>query len=340
MRVSVIIPAGIIILILAIPGYVLAASDDDMKFYAAGDPVYISGEAPGSQSTGLVAWIFGQNYWSTDSVNTRSDGSYTYEIGGGLTGSLSSGQYFVVIQHPMYNGIFDVTVQEGSTSSGQTLVVSTAGESFVISGPGKLKGSAAAYALMNLLDSQNIDDTYTVTTFFLEEPWLKADATETWVVGSVFSLEGTTNVAPGERLIYTFSPASGDFPSSKQSGESPYSTEITGQTDVEYGMPYNLWNVRIDTEGMGPGTYIFTIEAVSEGITIQKYITLYEPVSTPEITGRTTTQASPTYTKALVTYGTTTATETPQASAPVYLVIFSISAAVLTAATGRNYRRR
>lgn len=339
MRLSTIIPAGIIILIFAVPGYVLAASDDDMKFYAAGDPVYISGEAPGSQSTGLVAWIFGQNYWSTDSVNTESDGSYTYEIGGGLTGSLSPGQYFVIIQHPMYNGIFDVTVQEGSTSSGQTLVVSTTGDSFVISGPGKLRGSAAAYALMNLIDSQNIDDTYSVTTFYLEEPWLKADATEAWVVGSVVRLAGTTNVAPGERLIYTFSPVSGDYPSSKQSGDASYSTGITGQTDVEYGMPYNLWTVGIDTEGMDAGTYIFTIEAVSEGITIQKYITLYEPVSTQEITEETTVR-SPIYTDTSATEGTKTATETPQASAPVYLVIFSISAAVLTAAAGRNYRRR
>ena len=340
MRASAILPAGIIILLLAVPGFALAASGDDMKFYASGDPVYIKGEAPGSQSTGLTAWIFGQNYWSSENVNTESDGSYTYEIGSGLTRSLSSGQYFVIIQHPMYNGVFDVTVREGWPSSSQTSAVSTAGGSFVIDGQGKLQGSAAAYALMNLLDSQNIDDTYTVTTFFLEEPWLRADEIEAWQAGSIIELEGTTNIAQGEQLVYTFSPVSGDMPSSKQSGGTAYTTEMAGKSTVEYGMPYNLWSVDIDTMGMKPGTYIFTIEKVSEGDALQKYITLYEPVETPEITAEPTLQKSTGPMGTKMTVETTTAATATQSPVSPVLAVVSIFSALLIGTAGRSFRRR
>ena len=340
MKASAILRAGIIILLFTVPGFTLAASGDDMKYYASGDPIYIKGEAPGSQSTGLTAWIFGQNYWSSGSISTESDGSYTYEIDRGLTGSLTSGQYFVIIQHPMYNGVFDVTVGRSTPSPGQTSVVSTEGGSFVIDGQGKLQGSAAAYALMNLLDSQNIDDTYTVTTFFLEEPWIRADEIEAWPVGSTIELEGTTNIAPGEHLVYTFSPVSEDIPSSKQSGGTSYTTEMAGKSDVIYGMPYNIWAVDIDTGGMEPGTYMFTIEAVSEGNEIQKYITLYEPVETPEVSGEPTSQEFAGPTDTMATDETTAAAATPQASGSPVLGMVLVLSAVLIAVTGKCLRRR
>jgi len=340
MRSSAILQAGIIILLFAVPGFALAASAEDIKFYASGDPIYVSGEAPGAQSSGLAAWIFGQNYWSVESVNTETDGSYTYEIEGGLTGSLTPGQYFVIIQHPMYNGVFDVNSQAGVPSAAQTSAVSTAGGSFIIDGQGRLQGSAAAYALMNLLDSPNIDDTYTTTTFYIEEPWLRAGQTEAWPAGSVIRLGGTTNIAPGERLIYTLYPASGNIPSPKKSEDAAYTTDMAGQTEVMYGMPYNLWTIDIDTGGMDPGTYIFTIEAVSEGKTVQKYITLYEPVETPG-TGVETAPAETAVTGGETTAGETiTPAETPQAPLSPVLVIVSLSAAAGIAAASGTFRRR
>lgn len=341
MKASAILTAEIIILIFVVPGVTNAASGSDMKFYAAGDPVYISGSAPGAESAGLAAWILGPNYWSSEYFNTESGGSYTYEIDGGLTGSLSSGQYFVVIQHPMYNGVFDVTPETGTPSSGQTSVVSTDGGSFIIDGKGRLQGSAAAYALMNLLDSQNIDDVYTVTTFCIEEPWIRADDFEAWPAGSVITLEGTTNIATGERLIYTFSPASGDIPSPKQSGGTTYTTEMAGQASVECGMPYNTWTVDLDTEEMDPGTYIFKIKAVSEGSAVQKYITLYEPVSTPKspeetVVPKTTGSAETTAAAETVVF----AEETPQASASPFPVTAALFVAGVIAAAGKIYLRR
>lgn len=321
--------AVIIILLITIPGFAHAASSGDIKFYASGDPIYITGKAPGAQPTGLAAWIFGQNYWSTESVDTDTDGSYTYEIEGGLTSSLAPGQYFVIIQHPMYNGLFDVISLAGAPSSGKTSVISTTGDRFILEGQGKLQGSSAAYALMNLLDSQDIDDTYTTTTFYIEEPWLKTHQTEGWPAGSVIRLGGTTNIAPGERLVYTFYQVSEDIPSSKLSEDAAYTTEMAGQTDVRFGMPHNLWDIEIDTRGMDPGTYIFTIEAINEGKGVQKYITLYEPAETYETEVEVAHAELVINSDRVASDGITTPTQTLQAPLSFCLAIISLLVAVL-----------
>ncbi|NTU61589.1 MAG: class I SAM-dependent methyltransferase, partial [Caldiserica bacterium] len=39
------------------------------------------------------------------------DGTFEYELDGPMTSSMSTGQYFVVVQHPMNNDEFDIIVQ-------------------------------------------------------------------------------------------------------------------------------------------------------------------------------------------------------------------------------------
>ncbi len=71
----------------------------------------------------------------------------------------------MVVQHPMYNGQFDVAeVVEG----GITRVYDTSGNFFIADGPGRLQGSDAANALVNLINGANIDDTYTKLSFAVE----------------------------------------------------------------------------------------------------------------------------------------------------------------------------
>ncbi len=341
MNAKSILPAGIIILAIAMLAVAAGASAGDIRFYAKGDPVYVSGNAPGAETSGLSAWIFGTNYWTFEYFDTEAGGSYIYEVDGGLTGTLNPGTYIIVIQHPMYNGEFDVTPQAGFPSAGQTSAVSTAGESFIIDGKGKLQGSAAAYALMNLLDSQNIDDTYTYTTISLEEPWIRGDDPGGNPAGSVINIYGTTNIAPGEKLVYTLEPASGDIPSPKDSRTTAYTTEMAGQTTVEYGMPYNTWSVDIDTAGMDPGTYIFTIEIVPGGSIVQKFITLYEtPAPTPVSTRSPEMTVKPGESPNIQTGSPPSETPATETAASPLTVFFAMSAAAAACIPGKYLRHK
>ena len=81
---------------------------------ANGDPVYIRGIATGHPQNGLQVWIIGYNYLKIDTVQVNDDNTYSYELKSSDTPGLASGQYYVVVQHPMMNGQFDIIYAPGS----------------------------------------------------------------------------------------------------------------------------------------------------------------------------------------------------------------------------------
>ncbi|MDD1690604.1 MAG: DUF3821 domain-containing protein, partial [Methanoregula sp.] len=141
---------------------------------AKGDRIYISGTAQGDP--GIVqVWIMGKNYAVLKSASVNSDASFKYEVKQEDTKTLSSGQYFVVVQHPMQNGEFDVALHtlDDSTNPGyvynKQLINSGATGStttiFKLLGSNSLQGSDAAEALAQGINDANVDDTYTKLQF-------------------------------------------------------------------------------------------------------------------------------------------------------------------------------
>ncbi|HJK77065.1 MAG TPA: PKD domain-containing protein, partial [Methanocorpusculum sp.] len=108
---------------------------------AKGDKIYITGTAEGNPSS-LYLYMFGPNYYEKYTVSVESDGSYEKKIE--IPSTLASNQYFVVVQHPMYNGQFDAFEEKGVF---QIRAATTGGSqqgSFVVTGANKLQGSQAA----------------------------------------------------------------------------------------------------------------------------------------------------------------------------------------------------
>ncbi|MCK9632177.1 MAG: DUF3821 domain-containing protein, partial [Methanoregula sp.] len=152
---------------------------------AKGDRIYISGTAQGDPSS-VQIWIMGKNYAVLKSASVNSDASFKYEVKQEDTKTLSSGQYFVVVQHPMQNGEFDVALHALDTTpnpgyvynkqlinSGDTTSTTTI---FKLLGQNSLQGSDAAEALAQGINDANVDDTYTKLQFLIEEPQINVDA--------------------------------------------------------------------------------------------------------------------------------------------------------------------
>ena len=70
---------------------------------AKGDKIKITGTAEATDN--LRYYVFGTNKFVTDTISVADDATYTAEI---ETRGLAAGQYFVVIQHPMYDGNFNI----------------------------------------------------------------------------------------------------------------------------------------------------------------------------------------------------------------------------------------
>ena len=226
---------------------------------AVGDDLTIAGTAEGDPDDVWV-WVFGKNYFRKYEPSVEDDGTFEEDI---KTDDLASGQYFVVIQHEMYNGRFDV---EDDECDDATCAIDLITEEiiFVLDGKGSLQGSDAAQALTEALDSPYIDDTYTKLDFLVEEPWITIDSVGDKYVGDVFTLTGETNLAEGDELLVEVVSAS--FKPTEKTASGEFSG-VSGTTEVVAGEDYNAWSFEVDASAFKPDEYIVRVESIDSGYT-------------------------------------------------------------------------
>ena len=284
---------------------------------AKGDKIYVRGTAEGDPST-LKLFIFGPNFFQDYSITVEDDGSYEKKIE--IPSTMSSNQYFVVVQHPMYNNVFDAYLwdTDGGTQpfdreSTHQWAFSTDGtttggdqQSFIVWGStNKLQGSQAADALTKMIDSANIDDIYTKLTFTVAEPWIKITNPGDKATGSKFTITGTTNLAIDDQILVEVMSSSfsavDKTSTATTSGVSQATKVVAGEgTD-------NTWSVEVDTTNWKLDEYTIKVNGIEVDVTTTTNFNLVEKVVTTVPTTSATT-AVPT---GATSVPTTTPTKTP-----------------------------
>ncbi len=217
---------------------------------ARGDALTISGTATGNPSN-ICIWIFGKNYSRLQQpVTLWPDGGFEYRIAPRDTADLPSGQFFVVVQHPM-NNVFDVW------ASGTMLM----GNGITPVDLARLQASEAANALITALDAPDIDDIYAKLTVVVEEPQIFIDPIVNQTAGSAFAISGTTNLAAGDTLNVEVTSAA------FQPGTTPDLTSVAGTTVVQKGEDLNTWSFEVDATGFEPDRYIVRAESIETATT-------------------------------------------------------------------------
>jgi len=249
---------------------------------AQGDSVWIRGVAEGQPSQGVAVWVMGKNFASRDTEGVNDDGTFEHEFGGAITSPMTSGQYFVVIQHPMYNDEFDAIVQGDYVVGAYPVRWSRL---FQLLGTGSLQGSDAANALTVALDNPDIDDTYTKLQFLVEVPEITIVPITEKMVGDQFEVRGTTNLAVDDELLVevyssSFSPTEKEFIQGFSG--------TTGTVKVVKGTEgFNTWAFPVDTTTFKPDEYIVSVSAIglqsAQDVTATTLFTMIEflPVTVP-----------------------------------------------------------
>jgi PGF-CTERM protein len=285
---------------------------------AKGDRIYITGTAEGNPSPGVAIWILGKNYafYQTESVN--SDSSFKYEVKQEDTKSLTSGQYFVVVQHPMANNQFDIDLdpsRSGRLEGAETVWVKneilndlntdqSGTRLFVINGAGALQGSDAAEALVQAINDPNVDDTYTKLQFLIEEATISIVPIGDKYVGDKFTIRGVTNLAVDDEVLMQVYSSSFKPTQKSQSGEFSGATGTVKVVKGETGL--NAFSFDVDASTFKPDEYIVTAEAVIQEATGTALFNVLEGV--PPTPVPTTIATIPT---TIPTPVPTTATPTP-----------------------------
>lgn len=146
----------------------------------------------------------------------------------------------------------------------------------------------------------------------------------TVTAGETVTIGGTTNLAPGNRLLIEVTPVGfGPGNASVQGGTS-------GTAIVEEGnATANTWSFEVDTTGFEPGEYIVTVDWVEGDATASSTFTVVEAAATTPTPTVTPTATTPPTTMA-------TASPTPTAAGPA----LPAAAALAAGLAGYLVRRR
>ncbi|MFA4876590.1 MAG: hypothetical protein WC586_04190 [Methanoregula sp.] len=263
---------------------------------ANGDPVLIKGIATGHPRNGLQVWLTGYNYLKVSTISVNDDNTFTYELKDTDTRTMSPGQYFVVIQHPMMNGQFDVVYNAG-TGEVSNLQLGTNGMAiYKMSGSGSLQSPAGASALVRAISSQNIDDTFTTYSFVIGTPSTTINPIGDHYVGDKFTISGYTNLASGDNLQVEITSTS--FSPTQKTSDGRFSG-IAKTIKVQPGTGgKNPWSVDVDTSSFRPDEYMVTVSGITQTTTGSTSFRVLEPVApapaTPVMVVTTTPTPAPT----------------------------------------------
>jgi hypothetical protein len=228
---------------------------------ARGDSVHIHGVATGNPQIGLQIWFIGNNYVKVTTISVASDSSYDYELQKADTANLAAGEYFVVIQHPMMNGRFDVIYD---ASTGSVINVQSGQTIFQLTGSGSLQSPNSAAALINAISSQNIDDTFTSVSFFIEEPLALINPIGNHSIGEKFTITGSTNLAVDDDLLIEIYSVSFRPTTKEQSNEF---SGTSGMVKVQPGANgNNWWSYDVDTSTFKPDEYIVQVSGIQQQV--------------------------------------------------------------------------
>ena len=295
---------------------------------ANGDPVYIHGIATGHPQNGLQVWLFGNNYMKISTVSTNADNSYEYELKPADTRALAPGQYYVLIQHPMMNGQFDI-YYNAATGEVVNRQLGTGMSIFQLTGSGSLQTPAGANALMQAISSQNVDDTFAATSFIINPSTAFIDPVGTHAVGEQFTITGSTNLAVGDNLLVEVT-SSTFKPTSKSQ-----SAEFSGASGVVKVQPgsgvLNRWSFPVDASTFKPDEYIVKVSGITIDVTGSTLFNIVEklPVTTaipaPVVTELTTAPVTTTIPQP------TPLPTTTKAALPITVLIGAIGLAIIAA---------
>jgi len=245
-----------------------------------GNDLVVKGTAEGNPAT--VNWyLFGTNKFYNGTTDVGKGGSFVIEKTLEKT-SFDPGQYYLVIQHPMYDKVYNVGAIK--SEDGNILIVQNNSGSFdvkpytILFNVNERQSVNAAYALSEAINSENIDDIAVKRSFIVSSSSTTVDPIPTQITkGLPFTVSGTSNndnanTISVELLSTKFTPAS--------KHQATSASLITLMTKPDEN---GKWAVTFDTAGLNVDTYTINVIDGTSQIEVAK-INILKPtdaVATP-----------------------------------------------------------
>jgi hypothetical protein len=226
-----------------------------------GDVLVISGVATNAPSKGIGVWIFGESFFDYSTVHVFPDDSFECILSPEKTKKMEPGHYFVVLQHPMENGEFDVfPISEGI----RIIVKNTKTQDFfVVDGIERITGVEAARDLITIINTSHVDDTYTKLSFLVENPLIKINPIGEVTVGKPILINGSTNISAEHDLLVEVKSVAVE----KSDIKRVYSIDGFGTlAAISHGRDLNTWETTVAQAVTKPGKYYVYVFSDALGV--------------------------------------------------------------------------
>ena len=269
-------------LYLSHPSIHVKFAEENGGRFTQGDPVYSFWSARGSPDA--VRWyIIGPNFLETgisenfplytedqEPGKSAPQGLYGFSYDRFFSKDMAAGNYYLVYQHPGFNGEFDVNPnsENGYFSS----LTTNFGESASLEGR---PSSNCAEALETLINNVRCDDLCVITDITIESPRLTVDQVEHLEIGDPLKIKGTTNyagegiTADGTEVKNTFSLKVNRIDFDLAEENSAMKLQIVNRVVPQNIIPYYGERTyefdEIDTSTWFEGTYQATVTNIDTG---------------------------------------------------------------------------
>lgn len=258
----------------------IKSNEDTSNYFTKGNSITYNISALGSPgtnggSTGTIRWyIIGPNYKYADwidkyplfenpnDIGTKAPlGNVAIKYNRSFSTNLDPGTYSLIVQHPGYDGKFDITP---NSNTGPITSVNTSDGGMV--NLGELQTQNALYALTELLSSSKYDDLYVITEIIIEDPKISIDQLENLQIGDAVTIQGTTNYYTTDTFSLKIDKV--DFSNPDNNMAMLVSTERIHPASAK---PYAKYLQRsfkfkdIDTSTWYPGMYEATVTNIDTG---------------------------------------------------------------------------
>lgn len=219
-----------------------------------GDSIEVKGTAEGNPVS-VQYYLFGTNYFDFGTIPVVEN-SFTLRIPKTNTTSdkMAAGQYFLVIQHQMYDKKFNI----GADKDSRDVILNTTGKwdegGSVLFNVNDRQSANAAQALCDALDSQNIDDMYAKMSFVLSESTSVINPIPSQItIGEMLTVSGTAAGHKNDMVsVELLSTAFAAQPKEDVSSAS----YITLSTRID---ETGKWSVSFDTSYINPDEYTCSV---------------------------------------------------------------------------------
>jgi hypothetical protein len=231
---------------------------------------------------------------------------------------MASGQYLVLVQNPGINGRFDIIYNTnsgsvvnlqpawiqvtykanpnalGPTEDGTFNPEEDTVLNFQRDGGTKifaLTNAGAGAGLVDILNNQNVDDTFASASFTVAGPTALINPIPNHAVGDRFTIGGNTNLAAGDALNVEIRSSSFTPATKQQSGGfSGSSGRVTVLPDPGGN---TCWTYTVDASGYQPGEYTVKVSGILQDVTGSATFTILDHLPTTVTSAPPVTSALP-----------------------------------------------